>query len=68
MGTMFRCVACEAHFRARRKLCPICGITGVVTERDTCRDCGAGLVASAKQRCTSCGSSDVELVREEFVA
>lgn len=62
MAGVYRCTACEAHFRATRLVCGFCGTPGIETDRDTCYGCGTSLEDSDHQQCPVCGDTDVERV------
>ncbi|MCU4744270.1 hypothetical protein OB955_18120 [Halobacteria archaeon AArc-m2/3/4] len=61
MQGVYKCGACDAHFRATRRQCAMCG-EAAETTRETCRGCGTTLGDSSVQRCPVCGSDDVEQV------
>lgn len=60
MRCVYRCTACNAHFRATRRQCNFCGTPGIETDRDTCHGCGTSLMDSSHQKCPICGDTDVD--------
>ncbi|APW97223.1 hypothetical protein CHINAEXTREME_05305 [Halobiforma lacisalsi AJ5] len=65
MGGVYSCRSCNAHFKATRRQCSVCGTAGMETDRETCVSCGTTLADSPVQQCPRCGSSDVELIARE---
>ena len=63
MRGTYRCDSCNAHFKASRKQCGVCGTAGIETDRDRCLGCGASFDDSTHQQCQRCGSDDVELIQ-----
>ncbi|NGM68806.1 hypothetical protein G6M89_07250 [Natronolimnobius sp. AArcel1] len=62
MRGTYRCDDCNAHFKATRRQCGVCGTCGLETDRNRCPSCDTSYDDSTTQRCQRCGSSDVKLI------